>query len=474
MKKTAIYIALIVFLFAYAHENQLKAQETPLKELKIGDVLDGRIPLQLFNHPGTKSGTIEQYRGKWLILDFWETYCMACINAMPKYQKLNEKYRDNLEIVMVTKSDPENVQSFLKRSPVTRGTDFSFIVRDSVLNKLFPHRIIPHEVWIDPDGVVRAITGGEEVNEDNINKVLLDKNYKLPIKSENRDWKKERMVDANSEDRLLFRSILKSYDPTAPRRAWFERASSTPHGDSASFHRIKHVYFSNYRPLAMFYAVYMFGCYGNSGALNPHRIVVEIKNSRMRMQYANPDLKIPFFPVMPYMHYKTKEEFYQENWFSYDLTLPGYLPEKQVFNYVFEDLNHYFPIKAKIERRSVPCLVVKTEDQKYSQALLQSKNGETKSEMNDEAIIVQNYPIKELFDYYFLNFRSKPIIDETGVDYNIDIEINFKYSPYLDRTRGLVVNMLNFDEKVFREEMAKYGLQVTVESRPVDLLVIYD
>src|SRR5690606_11737241 len=116
----------------------------------------------ILNHPAGKS-TVGEYRGKWLLLDFWATYCPACINAMPHLWKIQEKFDEDLTILLVSPEKSDRIQLLLEKSPIARGAAFPVVAEDTRLHRLFPHRIIPHEVWIDPDGVVRAITDHHQV-----------------------------------------------------------------------------------------------------------------------------------------------------------------------------------------------------------------------------------------------------------------------------------------------------------------------
>lgn len=44
--------------------------------------------------------TLQQYRGKVVILDFWATWCMPCRVSIPELGKLHEKYQDKGLVVL--------------------------------------------------------------------------------------------------------------------------------------------------------------------------------------------------------------------------------------------------------------------------------------------------------------------------------------------------------------------------------------
>ncbi|WP_372490048.1 TlpA family protein disulfide reductase [Chitinophaga sedimenti] len=59
------------------------------------------------NHP-SPTLDLSQYRGKIVILDFWNTYCGACIKQFPKMDSIQEKYKDDLKIVLIDSKASED------------------------------------------------------------------------------------------------------------------------------------------------------------------------------------------------------------------------------------------------------------------------------------------------------------------------------------------------------------------------------
>ena len=54
--------------------------------------------------------TLEQYRGKVVLLDFWATWCPPCRMTIPMLIKLQDKYRDDgLVILGVSIDDPQQI-----------------------------------------------------------------------------------------------------------------------------------------------------------------------------------------------------------------------------------------------------------------------------------------------------------------------------------------------------------------------------
>ena len=68
-----------------------------------------------------KYHTLEEYRGKFVLLNFWATWCHPCIEEMPSleaaFRELNNK---NFVVVAIHAGPgPEGINEFLKHNPVT-------------------------------------------------------------------------------------------------------------------------------------------------------------------------------------------------------------------------------------------------------------------------------------------------------------------------------------------------------------------
>jgi thiol-disulfide isomerase/thioredoxin len=67
---------------------------------------------------------LADYRGKLLVVDFWQTNCAPCVRLIPKLAKLSKQYRDKgVEVVGLTsdeRSDQRYVVDFLKKA----GADY--------------------------------------------------------------------------------------------------------------------------------------------------------------------------------------------------------------------------------------------------------------------------------------------------------------------------------------------------------------
>jgi cytochrome oxidase Cu insertion factor (SCO1/SenC/PrrC family) len=173
MKKVLSIVFFQLFLLTISGQTV-----THPEPLKIKDTVPDIVFDQLFNY-SAKTARLATFKGKLVILDFWGTFCSACINTFPKMDSLQKQFPDGLKIVMVdnlihTYDKEDSVVRFLGQYRMAHP-GFSLtaaIMRSEQLRSLFPNNGLPHCVWISPDGRLLSTTFSDEVNADNIASVL--------------------------------------------------------------------------------------------------------------------------------------------------------------------------------------------------------------------------------------------------------------------------------------------------------------
>ena len=106
---------------------------------------------------------LSEYRGrKPVYVIFWNTWCSYCINKISRYQELQEKFGEEIEIIAIntTWSDsPEEMRSFGANHEIVYSTAFD--AGEFVTDKYGVHNV-PTEFIVDIDGVIRYRNGVPE------------------------------------------------------------------------------------------------------------------------------------------------------------------------------------------------------------------------------------------------------------------------------------------------------------------------
>lgn len=162
MKKILILmLTLLMGGSIYAHSTDkagIEPQNTRQADNK--NVEDGKLApdFTLKSIDGTDL-SLSSLRGKYLILDFWGSWCIWCIKGFPEMKKYYEKYADRMEILGVDCGDTEEkwkaaVQKHeLKWKQVYNPRDSKLIAQYAISG--FPTKIV-----IDPEGkIIKTIVG---------------------------------------------------------------------------------------------------------------------------------------------------------------------------------------------------------------------------------------------------------------------------------------------------------------------------
>ena len=104
-------------------------------------------------------------KGKFVLIDFWATWCPPCRKAIPELNALQKKFADRLVVIGVSDEPEAKVKAF--KEPAIEYS--SAIDTQARTKKAVEVTGIPHVLLIDPDGIVRwegfPLLEGSELNE---------------------------------------------------------------------------------------------------------------------------------------------------------------------------------------------------------------------------------------------------------------------------------------------------------------------
>ena len=102
---------------------------------------------------GDRSVTLSQLRGKIVVLNFWASWCLPCVQEMPSLVELQRRMGDRMTVLAVSLDQDETAyRNFLRDYKITLLT-----VRDPSLksSRLYGTTGYPETYIIDAGGVVR-------------------------------------------------------------------------------------------------------------------------------------------------------------------------------------------------------------------------------------------------------------------------------------------------------------------------------
>lgn len=161
----------------YIDSLQNGIQAAMKKELKP-QMLDKIAPSFTLKNLDGKDVSLDDYKGKIVILDLWATWCVPCIASFPAMQKQVEKHQEVafLFIAVEEKGDAlKKVRNFMEKNhypfhvlmdePVKKGSD-----QYKIISSYQPNGI-PAKYVIDKKGILRFKSGGFDTDTELINEI---------------------------------------------------------------------------------------------------------------------------------------------------------------------------------------------------------------------------------------------------------------------------------------------------------------
>lgn len=155
-----IILAVVLLVGGYAIGQSFL---TPTKALKPGSKAPA---FELLGLDG-QAHSLDSYRGKPLVVNFWGTFCPPCRNEMPALQAQYDKWKDQgVQLVGINLSeDRVSVGSFL------RSYDINFPVlldKNKKTERKYGLKEYPTTFFISADGKIQDIVIGGPMSEETI------------------------------------------------------------------------------------------------------------------------------------------------------------------------------------------------------------------------------------------------------------------------------------------------------------------
>jgi uncharacterized protein (TIGR03435 family) len=167
-------LCVLALLFAAAGYGSAAAVEAgkPAPPISLTQVLQA---------PAGTAANWDALRGQATVLEFWATWCGPCVEAIPHWNKLVERFQGRpIRFLSITDESPELIARFLKDKPMSGwiGLDGQGKTFDSYLIEARPTTLL-----VDANGVVRAIGHPKGLTEAALDDFLAGKPTSITIES---------------------------------------------------------------------------------------------------------------------------------------------------------------------------------------------------------------------------------------------------------------------------------------------------
>lgn len=418
----------LIILFLLLHNKAY-----PQEPLRIGDKLPPVTAGNVIHH-SSKEIQLSQFKGKLLILDFWATWCSPCIAMFPKTDSLQRIFQKEVQFLPVTYESREKVERVFSKLPKLKNVTLPLIVQDEALHKLFPHKKLPHYVWVDHSGKVIAITEADAINAANIRSMIagqtaltLKEDVVVPFSKE-----QPLLVGANGggPEHLKYHRIFTGYIEGVPGGYHVFKEDSLYGG------RIQ----ATNVPLPW---LWQLAFSNGTKHFGYNRTLFEVKDTS---------------PLLNRSIGKVYEAWLKTNGYGYEIVIPkGF--QGNMYKLMQEDLALYFPqYTVTVETRKKPCLaLVRTTDEDR----LKSKGGKSSFEFDATGGALNNWTLGMLvaqLNAKYLQHLTTPVVDETNYKDLVDLKIS--------------ADMSNVES--IRKALQPYGLDLIQSQCDLEMIVVRD
>ncbi|MCM1377749.1 MAG: TlpA family protein disulfide reductase [Clostridium sp.] len=154
-----------LFIIADSHIRKVRAdleQQQRLEKLQSGEVDAPQFTLMGLDG---KHVSLSEFKGKWVVLDFWGAWCKWCIKGFPELKKAYEAYKGKMEVIGIDNRDtPEQWREAVARFKLPWVNVYNPKETADALLEQYGVQGFPTKVIISPEGKIVNITVGEDPN----------------------------------------------------------------------------------------------------------------------------------------------------------------------------------------------------------------------------------------------------------------------------------------------------------------------
>ena len=129
--------------------------------------------------------SLDELKGKVVLLDFWGTWCPPCVASVPGLRDLNKRFAKESSFVMISISsdgDEEKWRDFIAKEKMVWA---QYLDRERKVQRAFRIDRFPTYILLDPEGVIRYRSTGLSLDKETLLQDAVNKQIKLVDKHAN-------------------------------------------------------------------------------------------------------------------------------------------------------------------------------------------------------------------------------------------------------------------------------------------------
>ena len=103
---------------------------------------------------------ISEFKGKFILLDFWSSGCGPCVESIPEMEKVMELYKDKMTVISISEDPKARWKEYIKTKGMGGNQWNEFRRGRTGLAASYQVKGIPHYVLIAPDGKIKDVWAG--------------------------------------------------------------------------------------------------------------------------------------------------------------------------------------------------------------------------------------------------------------------------------------------------------------------------
>lgn len=125
------------------------------QQMQLNSIIKGETPSKyIFQDMDSKERSLDEFKGKFVLIDVWASWCYPCLKELPALDTLRQHYKNQDLVVVGISVDSQHY----KWDGVVKNLKIPsyqfFIDEEKRFEKEFDIRFIPRMILLDPDGNV--------------------------------------------------------------------------------------------------------------------------------------------------------------------------------------------------------------------------------------------------------------------------------------------------------------------------------